>query len=201
VLESYGAGALAAPRRRVDIAGTVNLLNVGRLSPEKGQSLLLEAVAPLMEAHPGMRLRMAGVGPLEPDLRRAADRLGIARRVEFLGYVQDMSALYSDTDLVIQSSLTEGLPNVMLEAGYLRVPILATDVGGTSEVIEHGRSGWLIRPGSLNEIRDGVGRFLEQPLRFAEMADTAHADISRRFSFQERTRALMNIYEGLYVTP
>lgn len=198
VLESYGASALARQRRRVDPAGSVNLLNVGRLSPEKGQAHLLRALAPLMAVRKGLRLQMAGSGSIEPDLRRLAKELSIGSQVDFLGYVQDMSELYANADLVVQSSLTEGLPNVILEAAYLRVPIVATDVGGTSEVIGHERSGCLIPPGSIDELRRGIQRFLDNPEHFADMTETAHADICNRFSFASRTRTLTDIYEGLY---
>jgi glycosyltransferase involved in cell wall biosynthesis len=198
VLDAYGAKARSLQRRRADPAGRVNLLNVGRLSHEKGQVLLLQALAPLMAKHEGMHLRMAGVGPLEADLRETAANLGIGSQVKFLGYVQDMAELYAETDLVIQSSLTEGLPNVILEAAYLKVPIVATVVGGTDEVIEHERSGWLIAPSSAAAIQDGVRRFLIDPDYFAAMAETAHSRICHQFSFEARTQALMDIYEGLY---
>jgi glycosyltransferase involved in cell wall biosynthesis len=198
VLDSYGAGLGAHPRRRTDPDGRINLLNVGRLSPEKGQGLLLAALAPLMADRPGLRLRFAGNGPLEPELRRMAVQLGIVDRVDFLGYVKDMGEVYGQTDLVIQSSLTEGLPNVVLEAAYLRVPLVATDVGGTAEVIEHERSGWLVRPGLVADLRDGVRKFLEDPRHFAGMAETAHRNIKERFSFEHRTKKLMDIYEGVF---
>jgi glycosyltransferase involved in cell wall biosynthesis len=130
-------------------------------------------------------------------LRGRAEQLGIANRVEFLGYVKDMPRLYSEVDLVVQSSFTEGLPNVIVEAAYLRVPIVATEVGGTAEVIEHERSGWLIAPRSLAQLRDGIERFHVEPARFAAMGDAAHVRIREQFSFDARTDKLMQFYERL----
>jgi len=197
VLESYGTEILSRPRAVPDPARAVTLINVGRLSAEKGQDLLLRAVAALVPEFPGIKLQFAGIGPLEAALRAQAQVLGIADRVEFLGYVANMPALYSEADLVVQSSLTEGLPNVILEAAYLRVPIVATSVGGTDEVVAHGRSAWLLRPGSLDELTAGIREYLKRPADFVAMGEVAHRYVREHFSFQARTEGLMSLYDEL----
>jgi glycosyltransferase involved in cell wall biosynthesis len=197
VLESYGTETVNTPRRVVDPSRAVTLLNVGRLSPEKGQDLLLQAFARVAQDHPAIRLKFAGIGPLEADLRRIAAENGVADRVEFLSFVKDMPRLYADIDLLVQSSLTEGLPNVILEGAYLRVPMLATTVGGTAEVVEHARSAWLIPPGSAAALEDGIRRFLAAPREFAAYGAAGHDIIRTRFSFEARTRGLMEFYEQL----
>ena len=195
--DSYGQAVLDVPRSAPDTSGPLRILNVGRLSPEKGQALLLEAVASLSEEFPRLQLCFAGTGPLEALLKRLAADLGIADRVHFLGYVADMPALYSSVDLVVQSSLTEGLPNVMLEVAYLGVPVIATDVGGTGEVIEHGVSGWLVKRGSAAEITGGLRRFLAAPAEFVSMARAGRRRVAQEFSFPARTEAQTRIYEEL----
>jgi glycosyltransferase involved in cell wall biosynthesis len=197
VLDSYGADVLNQSRVARDLSKGARLLNVGRLSAEKGQDLLLRAVAALAGEYPALALDFAGTGPEEQNLRELARSLGIADRVQFLGYVKDVPKLYQHCDLVVQSSLTEGLPNVILEAAYLRVPILATDVGGTREVAAHDRGAWLIEPGSLAALTDGLRRFLRDPARFAEMANFAHTHVAQNFSFTARTARLMDFYESL----
>lgn len=197
VLETYGTEYLDAPRRRAGEDGRINLLKVGRLSPEKGHALLLEAFASVAREHAGLHLLLAGTGPLEGELRLHVARLGLQDRVEFLGFIHDMPSLYARTDLVVQSSYTEGLPNVILEAAYLGVPILATRVGGTDEVIGEGRGGELIAPGSASEIESGIRRFLADPEKYADMAARAREHIVSSFSFQARTERLMRIYEDL----
>lgn len=195
--ESYGRTVLDAPRSLVEPSGPVRLLNVGRLSPEKGQMLLLEVVAALSKDFPELRLSFAGTGPLEASLRRLATDLGIANRVEFLGYVGDMPTLYARADLVVQSSFTEGLPNVMLEVAYLGVPVVATDVGGTGEVIKHGVSGWLVKPRSRMALAAGLRRYLASPAEFLAMAQAGRATIEREFTFARRTDAQIRVYEEL----
>ncbi len=196
-VESYAATVSSAPRRVIDRAGEIRLLNVGRLSAEKGQRVLLEAVAALSPELPGLRLWLAGVGPLEESLRAAARELGIGERVRFLGYIADMPSLYRDVDLVVQSSLTEGLPNVMLEVAYLGIPVVATDVGGTAEVIEHARTGWLVAPSSAQALAAGIREFAARPGEFAAMARGGRARIESAFSFAARTRTQIEIYREL----
>ena len=195
VLKSYGSETVNKPRRPIDPNRAV-LVNIGRLSPEKGQEMLLNAIHALTPRWPHLRLKFAGIGPLEEHLRAVARSLGIEDRVEFVGYVKDMPRLYADIDLVVQSSFTEGLPNVILEAAYLRVPIVATAVGGTAEVIAHRQSGWLIEP-KLDLLIDGITQFLERPNDFVQMAEQAHQGIVRNYSFDLRTEKLTQIYERL----
>ena len=187
-LATYGRAH--GDRRRVvpDSARQVVLLNVGRLSPEKGQDLLLFAVARLIHDYPGILLRFAGIGPMEDRLRALAADLGLTGQVEFLGYVPDMPSLYAEADLVVQSSLTEGLPNVILEAAFLEVPVVATDVGGTREVIEHCHGGWLIEPGSVDALADGVRWFLEHTHEANSMTISARRRVIESFSFASAYR-------------
>lgn len=195
VLKSYGSEIVSKPRRPIDPHRAV-MVNVGRLSPEKGQEMLLNAMHALTPRWPHLRLKFAGIGPLEDHLRSVARALGLEDRVEFVGYVKDMPRLYADVDLVVQSSFTEGLPNVILEAAYLRVPIVATAVGGTAEVIAHRESGWLIEP-RLEQLVAGIERFLEHPQEFVSMAERAHQGILRNYSFEVRTEKLTQVYERL----
>ena len=196
VLGAYGRDVVSAPRKITDPAKEVVIANVGRLSPEKGQEMLLRALHALTPRWPNVRLKFAGIGPLEDHLKSVAHELGLERRVEFVGFVTDMPRLYLDVDLVVQSSYTEGLPNVILEAAYLRVPIVATAVGGTGEVVRHRHSAWLVEP-RVDSLVEGIDAFLSNPKMFADFAERAHADIVERFSFEARTSQLMQLYESL----
>ncbi len=195
VLEQYGNGSAARGDRNQ--GSGLHFLNVGRLSIEKDQDALLRAFARVAARHPSARLTIAGKGPLEAPLRELAQSLGMEGRVSFTGYVADMPALYAQTDLVVQSSRTEGMPNVILEAAFLKVPILATDVGGTREVVDHARSGWLIPPHSESALEEGMERFIASRAEFARMADLAHEKLVREFSFRARTDRLTQLYTEL----
>jgi glycosyltransferase involved in cell wall biosynthesis len=196
-LDTYGRAYGNVDRLAPDPAVRVIVLNVGRLSPEKGQDLLIRAVARLTTEYPGLHLRFAGIGGMEAELKALTNELGISERVEFLGYVQDMPCLYAEADLIVQSSLTEGLPNVILEAAFLGIPVLATDVGGTREVIEHGHGGWLVRPGSVDEIFEGLRQYLIDPGCYLRMTQVARRCVQEKFSFETRMEKMMCLYERI----
>jgi glycosyltransferase involved in cell wall biosynthesis len=199
--ETYGQDLLSAQRRVPDPRRDVRLLNVGRLSVEKGQVLLLRAVAALMSEYPGLRLSFAGIGPLEQQLRAHAVKLGVADRVEFLGFVRDMPRLYAASDLVVQSSLTEGMPNVILEAVYLGIPVVATDVGGTREIVRHGVNGFLVRRGSMSELREAIRKYLSSPASLVATASKGRSLIEAEFSYPARTAMQTDLYEELIRRP
>jgi len=190
---SYGNEVARMPRTSGD-GNCIRLLSVGRLSPEKGHEFLLRALAELSLESPLYDLTIAGIGPMEGFLRSLARDLGIAERVHFAGYVADMPALYASCDLVVQSSLTEGMPNVLLEASLLRTPVIATDVGGSAELIVHDATGTLIPAGSVTAIVDALRRFVANRETFEVMAARARERVLSEFSFQLRTRRLTEIY-------
>ena len=195
--ERFARELQPAPPERFATDRVIRLANIGRLSPEKGQSMLLRAIATLRQEYPGLELTFAGTGPLEAELRALAETLGIAAAVKFTGYVNDIRKIYDETDLVVQSSSTEGLPNVIVEAAYVGLPIVATDVGGTREIIEHGVSGWLVRPDSLPELTEGIRVFLREPGRFAMLRTRARQHIDVEFTYEARTARQANLYREL----
>ena len=101
---------------------------------QKRFDLLLEAVASLRTARPGIRLVIAGDGSLRDRLERLAVRLGISDICQFLGHRVDVAALHDVFDVFVQSSDYEGTPNAVLEAMAMETALVATDVGGTSEL-------------------------------------------------------------------
>jgi glycosyltransferase involved in cell wall biosynthesis len=137
--------ASAAPPARP--ADGRRVLAVGRLHPNKGFGLLLEAIAMTRE----VRLEIAGDGPLRGELERRAQILGVASRVRFLGWCSDVPALLARADILVCPSIHEPLGNVIIEAWSAGVPIIATASDGPAALIENGINGVLVplsgRPG------------------------------------------------------
>lgn len=167
---------------------------IGRLSPEKGPDVFLHAAARVLRQCSQVRFILIGVGPEERTLRELASQLGIIQQVIFAGYRKDMKRVYNSTDLVVQSSYTEGMPNVVLEALLMQVPVIATNVGGTAEIVEHGRHGVLIPPGSAEMLADQILRFVADRNRFDNMARAGQARIVREFDSRKRIEHMMQIY-------
>jgi len=108
-----------------------------------------------------------------------------------------LADIYAATDVLVISSLTEGIPNVLLEAFAHGKPAVATSVGGVPEVLEEGRTGWLVDVGDHQAIARHVVRLLDAPELRAKMGATARATIEQQFSFESRTKALETLYDRI----
>lgn len=174
--------------------------SIGRLSAEKGHIDLVEALGILRVRGQAVSAVLAGDGPVKPQIEARIRELGLAGRVHLTGYVSRPQDILNETDLMVLPSHTEGLPNAALEALAMGVPVLATNVGGTPEVIVDGDTGCLIAPRQPAAIADGIADFLANPDRWRQMAARGRAFVERHFDFQARTRALEQMYTDLVRT-
>jgi glycosyltransferase involved in cell wall biosynthesis len=144
--------------------GPVRILVVGRLIFNKGPQFVLEAAPQVLARFPDARFVFAGDGPMEDELRQEASKRGIAANVDFLGHRDDIPELLASASMAVRPSLSEGLPLVALEAMAAGLPVIATDVGGTREVVTDGETGYLLQP---NDVA-GLAR------RICDLAADAH---------------------------
>ena len=140
---------------------------------------------------------IAGEGDAESQLRSLAAELGVANRVRLLGYSSDPRPQYEAMDVFALSSVREGLPNVVLEAMALEVPVVATRIAGVPKLIHDGETGVLIEPGSIAELTTGLARMLADPEFRARLAAAGRKTVETRYSFPSRMRAIRAVYDGL----
>lgn len=136
----------AGPPRSVETFSqgpTMRWLAIGRLSPQKDYLNLLQAFRLLLEERPESKLSIAGDGPLKGEVEMAVARLSLADRVTMLGHRNDVLELLQQSDALVLSSATEGMPNVIMEAMACGLPVVATDVGGVSDLVVNGRNGFV----------------------------------------------------------
>jgi glycosyltransferase involved in cell wall biosynthesis len=189
---------VAEAKRRAGVpAGRSVIGAVGRLSAEKGFDLLIRAAHRLLQSGQDLEVWIAGDGDAEPQLRALVAELGVGDRVRLLGYRNDTRPLYEAMDLFVLSSLREGLPNVLLEAMALEVPVLATRVAGVPRLIRDGENGVLVEPGSVDELADGLARLLAAPDAAARFAAAGRRTVVERYGFAARIKKIVAIYEGL----
>ncbi len=153
-----------------DWSGQISLLTVGRLEPEKNPLLLIDALAQLESDFPGrFRLVWVGRGRLDNEVRRRARELGAERLVDLRGYIPfgpPLLKVYREAHAFVHVSLTEGLPQVLIEAMAAGLPIVATDVGGVATALRGGRAGLLVPPADRDALVAAVRRLMdEEPLR------------------------------------
>lgn len=174
---------------------------VGRLSTEKGFDLLIRAADRLLRAGHDIEVLIAGEGGHKPQLQALISELGRADRVHLLGYRSDTIELYEAMDVFALSSLREGLPNVMLEAMALEVPVVATRVAGVPRLIQSGENGMLVASANLDELTDALAALLKDtPLR-NKLAFAGRRTIEERYSFEARMHKIRAVYDLLLRRP
>ncbi len=165
---------------------------VGRLAPQKGHRYLFEALPIIRRVLPA-HLAVIGSGPLEVDLRAQAQRLGIADAVHFLGSRNDVLDLIPHLDLLISASLWEGLATVILEAMAAGVPVIATDVSGSREVVTSGQTGILVPMAAPQALAQAAIAMLTNTSEARRMAANA-SGIARRFTVQNAVPCYEKVY-------
>lgn len=185
----------AAKRRELGVADDeVLVATIGRLAPVKGHAVLLEAVATLKERCPRARYAIVGGGPERPGLEEQVRRLGLDAQVQILGERQDVLQLLLASDLFVLPSLSEALPQALLEAMAAGVPCVATDVGGVSDVLVPGQAGWLVPPGNAAALAAALGDALGDPVRAAEYGAAGRARVKASFAMEARLNRLEALY-------
>lgn len=160
------------------------VLAVGRLSPEKGFSTLIESARLVVTGKPATGFALIGEGPLREELQRQIDQAGLRDCFVLAGFRGDVDQLMPHADLLVQSSYTEGLANVVLEAMAASVPVLATNVGGTGEVVLHGETGLLVPPGKPQLLAEAMLRMLGDSAALWHMGQAGRRRVIRQFTFQ-----------------
>lgn len=168
-----------------------------RLTPIKGILYLLRAVAALHEEFPEVSLEIAGEGPQQPELEREAQRLGLAGHVQFLGWRSDLPALLPQWDIFVMPSLEEGFGVAALEAMAAGLPIVASAVGGIPELVQDGRTGWLVPPADPAALAQRLRELLHNPEQRRVMGAAGRARARERFSTDRMVAAIAKIYDDL----
>lgn len=172
------------------------VLSVGRLNHGKGYADLIEATGRLAARASVPDLFIAGKGPLEASLKAQAREAGIGDAVTFLGFrpQEELVSLYRDASVFVLPSRYEGLPTVLLEAMACGCPVLATQVGGASEVVSDGENGVFVPPGRPDDLADALQSLLQDPDRRAELGRQARRTVEARFAWD----TIVDEFETLY---
>jgi glycosyltransferase involved in cell wall biosynthesis len=169
------------------------VLAAGRLSPEKGFAVLVEAAARV----PAAGFVLFGDGPERSRLEARVRELGIADRFRLPGFTRDLDRLLPWADVVALPSFTEGLPNVALEASAAGVPVVATAVGGTPEVVADGETGYLVPPGDPAALAGRITDLLRDESAGRRMGEAGRRRMRDEFSFEAQAAAYVRLLESL----
>ena len=167
---------------------------VARLDPIKNHGLLLASLKLVLLSLPQTRLVLAGEGPLRQELEALVSEMGISKSVIFAGAIADTAPLYRDLDVVVLPSLSEGTSISLLEAMASGVPVVATAVGGTPDLLAGGASGMLVPSGDAAAMASAVMRLLRDSELRSQLAAKGRERVTSNFS----QLAMVIAYEELY---
>ena len=163
---------------------------VAKLMQQKGHSVLLDALPAVLARVPRLQVVLVGDGELRPELEAQANRMGLGSAVHFIGNRSDIPVLLGASDLFVLPSRWEGLPMALLEAMAAGLPLVASSVSGTREVVEHGTSGLLVPPEDGAALADAMLAVLSDPRATATMGRAARARVEACYS--ARAQALQH---------
>jgi sugar transferase (PEP-CTERM/EpsH1 system associated) len=187
-----------AIRRELNIPLAAPLVGtVGRLNEIKRQDRLLRAFAQVRTQLPDAYLLLVGDGPLFESLRDQASSLGIGERVRFAGYQPRITPYLRAMDVFALTSRSEGMPQAVLEACVVGVPVIATAVGGVPEVIEHGRTGLLVDQGDESALATGLLEILTNRTKAQRMCTAAQELVEMQFSVRRMAEEYHSHFQGL----
>jgi len=186
---------LGIPRGRLLIGA------IGRLSDEKGFDRLIEAVDRLLAGGVDVELRIAGEGDQHGPLDDLIRRLNREDRIHLVGFQRDTIPLFEAMDVFALSSLREGLPNVVLEAMAMGVPVVATRVAGVPRLIEHGENGLLVDVGDTDQLGSTLARLLVDAGLRGRLGEAGRWTVESRYSFERRMERIREIYDELLAVP
>jgi colanic acid/amylovoran biosynthesis glycosyltransferase len=175
------------------------LTSIGRLVWEKGHLYAVDAVALLLRSGVPVEYHLVGDGPMEEAIRFRAWQLGITEHVKLRGFFGP-SALdehLSRTHVVVHPSLTEGLGVSLIRSQAAGVPVVATDVGGIPDVVEHGRTGYLVPPADPSHLRDAIAKLLSDEAGWKRMSHIATTHARSRFDTATEIRSIVDLYGRL----
>ena len=167
---------------------------VGRLAPEKGVDLFLQAAKIVIERAPGVSFVIAGEGPDRAALELQAKQLGLQHTVTFLGRQEDMSAFYASIDVLASSSRQEGLPVALLEGMASGLPLVATRVGAVPEVVADQVTGYLVDPEDAAALAEAMLALVADPERRMLFGAAGQGRVKERFSATRMTADYLESY-------
>lgn len=174
------------------------LLVAARLEPQKGHSVLLQAMVLLKTEFPGLRLVMLGDGLLRPLLEMQVRELGLEGWVLMPGHSSDTRAWMSVADICVLPSFAEGLPLFAIECLAAQRPMVATAVDGTPEIVVDGKTGLTVPPGDAAALAAAIARLLRDPALAAQLAAFGAEWVQQCFTLERQLRETQEFYEQLW---
>ena len=176
----------------------IKVLYVGRLVEKKGIHTLLQAISQLKERGIDIQCTLIGSGPLAEALNSQSTRLGLTKKVKFMGYVAhgQLQDHYKKHDVLVCPSVQaknqdmDGLPNVVMEAMAMGLPVVASDLSGIPEIIAHRQTGMLFQAGSVEGIAQHIMTLAQDPELYQKIREAARSQLEQKFDLTQSNQQI-----------
>lgn len=170
---------------------------VAVLSEQKGITYLLQAAGEVVRVRPSVKVLVVGGGPLESDLRREVQELGLDSAVTFTGWRPDVPEILTALDIFVMASLWEAMPLALLEAMAARRPIVVTDVGDNRTLVDNGNCAAIVPPRDAHALASALLALVDDPKQAGLLGDRAHARFAERFGISAMAESYASLYTRL----
>ena len=167
---------------------------VANLRPEKGHLVFLHAAQHLAGLYPSARFIIAGDGPMKGLIASRIRELSLSKRVQLLGFVRDIPSFLRNLDIVVLPSSSEAFPNAVQEAMAASLPVVATDTGGTRELVIDGETGFLVSPNDSSALADCIGRLCSDREMCLKMGEAGRRRVAEQFTADRMARRFEDLY-------
>ena len=174
---------------------SARIVMVARFEKQKDHSTLIKALCGLKDIK--WELNLVGNGPLLEDIRILVEKFGLRDRVKFLGRRNDVQQILSKSDIFVLASFWEGFPRSILEAMRASLPVVASSVAGVPEAVDDGKTGFLVEPGNVNQIREQLRLLIQDPELRKTLGKNARIKYEKFFTFEMMAKKTLNIYESV----
>jgi glycosyltransferase involved in cell wall biosynthesis len=167
---------------------------VGNLRHLKGHDVLIDASVEILERFPDARFEIIGDGPERGALEARAAAHGVAHAFSFRGHCADIPARLAEADILVHPSRSESFPNAILEGMAGGLPVVASGVGGIFELVDDGRTGWIVPPGEDEALASRVMHLMADPAEGARFGAAGRSDAVARYSFERMVAGFDQLY-------
>ena len=175
------------------------ILCVGRLVPAKGQHILIEACAKVLQSGTKLHLTFVGGGEDRPSLEQLGMDLKISDHLLFTGALgqDEVRQYYDRADIFVLASFAEGVPVVLMEAMAKEIPVISTRITGIPELIDHGNDGLLATPGDVDDLARQIGTLLEDPESGHKLGKAGREKVETVYNIGRNNKQLTNLFQAL----
>ena len=187
------------PVRQDRAGGDFIVSTIGRMVEWKGHEMLLEAIPHVIREKKNVQFWFVGDGKKRAELEEKASALNIGQHTKFQGFAQDIRPVLSDSDLVVHTpTRPEPFGRVVIEAMAMQKPVIATNLGGPSEIITDGQDGILIEPGKPDRLAEAVLQMLDNPERRQRIGKAARKTVEEHYDSKNTAESVERLYASLF---